>query len=162
MIMIDALGKDGASILPDLQTSSPTGGFVQSEYRDGARLEPGDIVRHAGTWGVVMRTGMATTYGADREVLDKSPLAEILTADGTLHLETFWSCSGTEARTDTRIDPDSLAAIEPHEYRAAPDGEFPHLVNAQCSCGWRASGNVRDWLARRFHAQHVTEVERAA
>ena len=162
MIEIDALGKDGSNILPELQGASPTGGYVQSEYRDASRLEPGDVVRHAGAWGVVMRTGTATVYGADHRVLDISPVAEILTAGGTLHRETFWASSGTEARTDTRIDPDSLASIEPHEYRSLPDTEYPRLVNPQCSCGWGAAGYVVGWLAERFHGEHVTAVKREA
>jgi hypothetical protein len=61
-----------------------------------------------------------------------------------------------------KVDTESLASIEPHEYRALADAEFPHLVNAQCSCGWRAAGYVRKWLAPSFHGQHVTAVKREA
>ena len=162
MITIDALGKDGANILPELQDASPTGGYVQSEYRDGSRLEPGDVVRHDGAWAVVMRAGTATVYGAGRTVLDISPMAEILTADGTLQRQTFYLASGTEVRTDTRIDPGTLASIEPHEYRELPDTEYPRLVNPQCSCGWGAAGYVAGWLAERFHGEHVAAVKREA
>ena len=40
MIVIDALGKNGASILPDLEGASPTGGQVTSESRPGSGSAP--------------------------------------------------------------------------------------------------------------------------
>jgi len=42
-----------------------------------------------------------------------------------------------------------------HEYRELPDTKYPHLVNAQCACGWKASGYTAGWVALSFFDRHV-------
>lgn len=102
MITIDALGKDGASILPDLDGASPTGGYVTSESRDGMTLAPGDIVSHFGEWvavAVVSHNGITgnsqfSYYAGER--------------GGGLRDVSMWGGQSVTARTDCRIDPDTL------------------------------------------------------
>lgn len=100
MITIDALGKDGASILPGIDGSSPSGGLVTSEPREHVTLRPGDVVRKAGAWCVVTDvrhngiTGL-TTYS-------------LVWPDGSAGRSTAPSDTSLEVRTDTRIDPFTL------------------------------------------------------
>jgi hypothetical protein len=104
MITIDALGKDGNSILFDLAGASPTGGFVTSESRPGRTLMPGDLVRDMGGWHVVTDvrhngiTGMTHAMHADFV----GQTSTLLLAAG----------QSVEVRTDTRIDPDTLWKLQ--------------------------------------------------
>lgn len=109
MITIDALGKNGASILPDLEGASPTGGFVHSEWRGRDRLRPGDLIRTSAGWAVITLI--------ERNDMDAwqtwPPLhsAVLTTADrfGETARRFMWVTSdGAEVRTDTRVDPDTL------------------------------------------------------
>jgi hypothetical protein len=58
--------------------------------------------------------------------------------------------------TESLADIADLADCEPvHEYREVPDVKYAHLVNAQCSCGWRLSGYVKRGLAERLWQEHA-------
>lgn len=100
MNTINALGKDGNSILPDLDGASPSGGLVTSESREHVTLRPGTIVREDGAWCVVADvrhngiTGL-TTYA-------------LIWPDGSAGRSTAPSDTSLEVRTDTRIDPFTL------------------------------------------------------
>ena len=100
MMTISALGKDGASILPDLDGASPTGGLVQSESGTAATLLPGDVIRHFGEWVAVAAVAHNGLTGLSR-------VAYVSPSDG---LRTFstWPGASAEVRTDCRIDPDTL------------------------------------------------------
>ena len=100
MMTIDALGKDGANILADLQHTSPAGGLCQSEWRDRTRLVPGDVVRDAAGWCVV---GGISHDG----VLGLSVVA-VIDEHGMVWRHTLAACAGAEVRTDARVDPDTL------------------------------------------------------
>ena len=100
MMTIDAVGKDGASILPDLQHSSPTGGLCQTEWRNRTRLMPGDVVRDAAGWCVVGGISHDGVMG----------LSVVAVIDEHLQVwrHTLAASAGAEVRLDARIDPDTL------------------------------------------------------
>lgn len=100
MIMIDAVGKNGRSILPDLDGASPTGGFVRTEWRTQYDLRPGDVLRDASGWAVI--AGLAHDG-----ILGVSTVA-LITADGQMTRRTLAACGGAEVRADARINPGSL------------------------------------------------------
>lgn len=53
----------------------------------------------------------------------------------------------------------SPTTAEPvHEYWELPDTVYPHLVNAQCTCGWRAAGYAAGWIALSFFERHTDAV----
>ena len=101
MMMISALGKDGASILPDLQHASPTGSQMASESRPGFEIGPGDLIRHAGEWVVVAAVAHNGLTGITR-------IAYIAASEAGPRTFSMWRGQSYEVRTDTRIDPDTL------------------------------------------------------
>jgi hypothetical protein len=42
-----------------------------------------------------------------------------------------------------------------HEYRELPDRVYAHLVNPQCTCGWRFSTYVTQKKARSYFDRHA-------
>jgi hypothetical protein len=100
MITIDAVGKDGASILPDLQHSSPTGGLCQTEWRGRLQLTVGDVVRDAAGWCVV--------GGISHDGVLGLTVVAVIGADNQVWRHTLAMSAGAEVRTDARIDPDTL------------------------------------------------------
>jgi hypothetical protein len=112
MITLDALGKNGHSILHDLQGASPTGGPMASEWRDSHEVNTGDLVRSMGGWCVVAgirRDGMTGITVA--ALVDHGGLASrLLLTDGGV----------AEVRSDTRIDPSTLWKLAPG-MACAPD-----------------------------------------
>ena len=100
MITIDALLKTGESALTDLDGCSPTGGQVTTANVARDAVRPGDVVRECGAWAVVAGT-------ATNGVLGVTTLALIL-ADGTAARRTLTCSDCVNARTDCRIDPDTL------------------------------------------------------
>ena len=109
MITIDALGKNGQSILPDLDGASPTGGQVRSESRPRYSIAPGDVVRdgsaHDGQWSVVADV-------RHNGILGISTIG-LIRADGTSAVWVLTLTDAANVRTDTRIDPDTLWQIVP-------------------------------------------------
>lgn len=119
MITIDAHGKDGRNILPDLDGASPTGGYVSSEYRPRHKLTVGDVIRDhdgaGGQWSVIADIRHNGIIGISH--------VGIIRADGTSHVWILVPSDGADVRTDTRIDPDTLWRIAPAE-----QGERPFAV----------------------------------
>ena len=101
MIVIDALGKNGASILPDLEGASPTGGQVSSESRPGFGIGPGDIIRHYGEWCAVLGVAHDGLTGITR-------LSYLAASESGPRAFSMWRGQSYEVRTDCRIDPDTL------------------------------------------------------
>src|SRR5690348_9443268 len=101
------------SMLEEIQGWAPAGGFVRSEWRNGMALKPGDLIRHDGAWVVVAAWEVATTRNGYREIVDQSPAIAWLDMDGNSGARILWSSEGAEVRTDTRIDPASIPALEP-------------------------------------------------
>ena len=97
-------------MLAEIQGWAPAGGFVRSEWRNGAALVPGDLFRHRGGWAVITGTGTAVTTNAAGEVLDKSPAIAWRDIDGATSSQVLWGSDGAEVRTDTRIDPATIPA----------------------------------------------------
>lgn len=106
MITLDALGKDGSIILPDLQGASPGGGLVTSEWRACGKLAPGDVVRHDG-WAVIA--------GISHDGVTGTGQAALITAVGEISRRFLVAGEGMDTRTDTRIDPRTLYKLMPRE-----------------------------------------------
>jgi hypothetical protein len=104
MEIIHALGKDGRSIMPDLQGASPTGGFVTSESRNGHLIELGHLVRHHG-WSVVA--------GIVQDGITGLCHLALIDADGNADTRTLYRGQSDEVRTDVKISPDTLFKIRP-------------------------------------------------
>ena len=99
-------------MLAEIQGWAPAGGFVRSEWRQGAKLEPGDLFRHDGAWAVITARGQAVTRDGRGEVIDKSPAytwRDMHDESGT-HVLWHAVADGVEVRTDTRIDPGTIPA----------------------------------------------------
>jgi hypothetical protein len=103
MITIDALGKDGASILPDLAGASPAGGFVTTGTKPCTELRCGDVLRGGNYWAVI--AGMA--HNAILGCVTVATIAD----SGEVARETFWAGESVEYRTDARIDPGTLCKL---------------------------------------------------
>lgn len=111
MITIDALGKDGANILGDLEGCSPAGGFVRTEWRTQYDLRPGDVVRGTDCyWEVIAGLSHDGMTGVTRLALVRP--------DSTVHALTLVCREGADVRTDTRIDPDTLWKLGDLAHRA--------------------------------------------
>jgi hypothetical protein len=126
-VTIDALLKDGRPALADLEGASPGGGQVTSETRYRTRIVPGDVIRDGGAWMVVTEAGHNGILGMTRLAL--------LDADGDLVTRTLVAGEVIEARTDARIDPDTLYKLIDGSYAAryvstAP-GEAGTISDAQ-------------------------------
>jgi hypothetical protein len=100
MITIDALGKDGASILPGLAGASPSGGFVTTGTKPCTDLRCGDVLRGGNYWAVI--AGLA--HNAILGCVTVATIADT----GEVDRRTYWAGESVEYRTDTRIDPDTL------------------------------------------------------
>ncbi len=109
-VTIDALLQDGRPALADLEGASPGGGQVTSETRHRTRIVPGDVVRDGGAWKVVTEAGHNGIVGMTRLAL--------LDAAGDLVTRTLIACAAIEARTDARIDPDTLYKLIDGSYAA--------------------------------------------
>ena len=96
-------------MLAEIQGWAPAGGFVRSEWRHGARIEPGDLIRHHG-WSVVVACDDAVIMSAAGDVLDKSPAFAWRDWDGNRGTRDLYAGAGAEVRTDTRIDPGTIPA----------------------------------------------------
>jgi hypothetical protein len=104
MIEIDALGKDGHSILHDLQGASPGGGFVTSAAWSPRQVNTGDLVSSMATWCAVIGVRRNGLTGVTHVALvDHAGIAS------GLLLTAFDSVT---VRTDARIDPDSLWKLQ--------------------------------------------------
>jgi hypothetical protein len=119
MITIDALGKNGCSVLPDLEGTSPTGGLVTTQWRGQYALAVGDLVRAPGGWGVIADIRHNGILGCTT--------AGVILPDGTAEIRSLWGSGGAVVRTDARIDPDTLWRLAELPEQAARD----HL--ARCS-----------------------------
>ena len=100
MITIDALGKDGASILPDLAGASPSGGYVTTASKPCTELRCGDVLRGGDYWAVIA--------GVAHNAILGSVTVATITDTGSIERATYWAGESVEYRTDTRIDPDTL------------------------------------------------------
>ena len=100
-------------MLEEIQGWAPAGGFVRSEWRSGAALEAGHLFRHRGAWAVITAAGQAVTRNGRGEVIDQSPAIAWRDMDGNSGTEVLWAGGGAEVRTDTRIDPATIPALEP-------------------------------------------------
>ena len=94
-------------MLGEIQGWAPAGGFVRSQWRNGAALAAGDLFRHAGRWAVITGAGWAITTNGAGEETDRSPVIAWRDMDGARGTRVLWGHDGAEVRTDTRIDPAS-------------------------------------------------------
>lgn len=133
---IDALLTDGRPALADLEGASPGGGQVTSETRHRTRITPGDVVRDGGAWKVVTEAGHNGIVGMTRLAL--------LDADGDLVTRTLIDCEAIEARTDARLDPDTLYKLidGPYgsRYVSTSPGQAPTISDAQLAAALEQDG----------------------
>lgn len=142
-----------AGMLDDIQHWAPAGGFVSSEWRTGDRLAVGDLIRHAGAWAVITRRSVAVSYNAAGAELDRSPVIGWQAADGSTGRAILWASGGREVRTDTRVDPATLA-------RQLTGGLWPTSAGKRCSmcqgpAGALARTDAAGWLVCLACAGHL-------
>jgi hypothetical protein len=99
-VTLDALGKDGQSLLPDLQGASPTGGLVRSGSVPHTGLLPGQVMRHMGAWAVLLTV---CHYG-----VQGFSYVELADAEGRVHRRTLVVGQSVEVREDVLVDPVTL------------------------------------------------------
>lgn len=99
-VTVDALGKDGKSILGDLQGGSPTGGLVRSESAPHPVLLPGMILRTSGGWAVVLTVHHYGVQGYSE--------VEYLGENLPVVRRSHFAGQSVEVRTDVLIAADSL------------------------------------------------------
>lgn len=120
MITINSLGKDGASILPDLDGSAVGRMFISTEWRTKYQLAPGDVIRDSGgqggQWSVVADIRHNGILGIST--------VGLITADRTGHVLILAGSGGAEVRLDTRIDPDTLWQIAPEPTAAERKADY--------------------------------------
>jgi hypothetical protein len=100
-------------MLAEIQGWAPAGGFVRSEWRNGMRLEPGDLMRHDGAWAVITEWEIVSRIDvATREVVASAPAIAWRDMNGNIGARILWAAEsdGAEVRTDTRIDSGTIPA----------------------------------------------------
>ncbi len=97
-------------MLAEIQGWAPAGGFVRSDWRTGAQLEPGDLFRHSSGWAVISACDTAVARNAAGKVVDVSPAIAWRDMDGNHGARILYATAGAEVRTDTRIDPETIPA----------------------------------------------------
>lgn len=103
MITIDAMGKNGRPILPDLAGASPSGGQVTTGSKPCAELRCGDLLRGGNYWAVI--AGMAHNGIAG------SVTVATINDRGEVERAFYYAGESVEYRTDARIDPETLWRI---------------------------------------------------
>lgn len=103
MITMNAVLSDGRNALDDLEGASPSGGHVTSRAKPRIQIRPGDVVRHYGAWMIVADIRHDGLLGITQ--------AALIDVGGHLHPHSMTGSEGMTARTDTRIDPDTLYMI---------------------------------------------------
>jgi hypothetical protein len=99
-VTVSAVGKDGQSVLPDLQGASPAGGMVRSGSVPHTTLLPGQVIRWLGSWMVVLTV---CHYG-----VQGYSWTELVGPDGIVYRRSLYAGESVEVREDVRIDPNTL------------------------------------------------------